>query len=139
MDYDPWEDTLITGGRAFGFRLSYVFSDPERYDIIVFRYPLDESQKFVKRIIGLPGETLEIIDGKVYIDGSEEALEDEFVKETPLGDYGPYEIPQDSYFVLGDNRNNSKDSRVWGVLSKDEILGKVILSYWPKVKFFNSY
>ena len=68
------EDTIMPGDRIIGNRLSYTFSDPQRFDVIIFRYPDDESQLFIKRIIGLPGETVEIIDGRIYIDGSDEPL-----------------------------------------------------------------
>ena len=96
----------------------------------------DESQLFIKRIIGLPGETVEIIDGKVYIDGSEAPLDDSFTPETPTGNYGPYTVPENCYFMLGDNRNNSKDSRFWQntYVERDKILGKAVLKYFPGIK-----
>lgn len=143
------EDTIMTGDRVFGFRLAYGFNqelfgneiskkfkDPERYDIVIFKYPDDESQLFIKRLIGLPGETVEIIDGKVYIDGSETPLEDDFIKDAPRGNFGPYEVPQDCYFMLGDNRNNSKDSRLWDntYVRFDQIVGKAMFRYFPSLK-----
>ena len=130
------EDTIMTGDRIFGNRLAYVFGDPQRFDIVIFRYPDDESQLFIKRIIGLPGETVEIIDGKVYIDGSEAPLDDSFTPETPTGNYGPYTVPENCYFMLGDNRNNSKDSRFWQntFVERDAILGKAVLKYFPGIK-----
>lgn len=138
VDSGSMESTMMTDSRAFGLRFAYWFSEPERYDIVVFKFPDDESQKFVKRIIGLPGETVEIVDGEVYIDGSETPLDDSFVNETPTGDYGPFVVPEDSYFMMGDNRNNSNDSRSWlnKYVSEDKILGKIFLSYWPKIKTF---
>ena len=104
------------------------FPEPERYDIIMFKYPEDESQNFVQRIIGLPGESVDIIAGKVYINGSEEALDDSFIKDAPVGDFGPFEVPEGKYFMMGDNRNNSKDSRFWAnkYVSRDQIVGRVI-------------
>ncbi len=127
------ENTIMTSDRVFGNRLAYSNSDPERYDIVIFRYPDDESQLFIKRVIGLPGETVEIIDGKVYIDGSEEPLDDSFCPETPTGDFGPYVVPEGCYFMLGDNRNHSRDSRYWTntFVSEDAILGKAFFRYWP--------
>ena len=101
---ESMENTIMTGDRIFGNRLAYLLGDPERYDIVIFRYPDDESQLFIKRVIGLPGETVEIIDGKVYIDGSETPLDDSFTPETPTGNYGPYTVPEGCYFMLGDNR-----------------------------------
>ena len=136
---ESMENTIMTGDRIFGNRLAYLLGDPERYDIVIFRYPDDESQLFIKRVIGLPGETVEIIDGKVYIDGSETPLDDSFTPETPTGNYGPYTVPEGCYFMLGDNRNNSRDSRYWEhtFVTRDEILGKAVFRYWPlnKMKF----
>lgn len=130
------EKTIMTGDRFFGNRLAYLFDDPERFDIVVFKYPDDESQLFVKRVIGLPGETVEIKDGKVYINGSETPLDDSFTPETPTGDYGPYVVPEGSYFMLGDNRNHSGDSRFWKqpYVEKEKIVGKAIFRYFPGVK-----
>lgn len=133
---ESMEKTIMTGDRFFGNRLAYLFSDPERFDIVVFKYPDDESQLFVKRVIGLPGETVEIKEGKVYINGSETPLDDSFTPETPIGDYGPYVVPEDSYFMLGDNRNHSGDSRFWKqpYVEKEKIVGKAILRYFPGIK-----
>lgn len=146
---ESMERTIMTGDRIFGFRMSYGINfdffgkhisyktkDPERFDIIIFKYPDDESQLFIKRLIGLPGETVEIRDGKVYIDGAEEPLDDSFVAEIPTGNYGPYTVPEDSYFMLGDNRQNSRDSRFWKntFVSFDEIVGKAIIRYFPSIK-----
>ena len=133
---ESMEQTIMTGDRVFGNRLAYVFGDPERYDIIIFKYPDNEKVLFIKRIIGMPGETVEIKDGKVYINGSKEPLKDSFTPETPVGDYGPYTVPENSYFVLGDNRNYSKDSRFWNnpYVAEDKILGKAVLKYFPGIK-----
>ena len=146
---ESMEKTIMTGDRVFGFRLAYginanIFGnqiskkmkDPERFDIIIFKYPDDESQLFIKRLIGLPGETVEIRDGKVYINGSSKPLDDSFVPETPKGNYGPYVVPEDSYFMLGDNRENSRDSRFWDntFVTFDEIVGKAVVRYFPSIK-----
>ncbi len=133
-------DTIATKSRMIGFRFSYWFKDPKRGDIIIFRYPDDPTGKeiFTKRIIGLPGETVEIVGGTVYIDG--EALEESYLKEEPIkADFGPYTVPEESYFCLGDNRNNSNDSRRWQntYVSRDKILGKAIFSYFPKLKILH--
>ena len=101
------EQTIMTGDRVFGNRLAYKTKDQERFDIVIFKYPDDPSQLFVKRVIGLPGETVNIVDGKVYINDSEEPLDDSFCPETPQGSFGPYEVPEGCYFMLGDNRNHS--------------------------------
>ena len=149
------EKTIMTGDRIFGFRLAYginidffghnytkKFRDPERFDIVIFKYPDDERTLYIKRVIGLPGEKVQILDGKVYINDSEEPLDDSFCPETPLSDGdGVYQVPEDSYFMMGDNRNLSRDSRFWinKYVSRDKILGKAVLRYWPlnKIKLLN--
>lgn len=127
------EQTIMTGDRVFGNRLAYKTKDPERFDIVIFKYPDDPSQLFVKRVIGLPGETVNIVDGKVYINDSEEPLDDSFCPETPQGSFGPYEVPEGCYFMLGDNRNHSMDSRYWmnTFVEKDAIEAEVAIRYWP--------
>ena len=132
------ENTIMTGDRVFGFRLAYLFSDPQRGDIVIFKYPDDESENFIKRIIGLPGETLEIKEGVVYIDG--EPLDEPYLKETPMPEnLGPYEIPEGYYFMMGDNRNNSKDSRRWNntYVARDKNLAKAVWRYWKGFKIFH--
>ena len=133
---ESMEDTIMTGDRIFGNRLAYIHKDPQRFDIVIFKYPDDETQLFIKRVIGLPGETVEIRDGKVYIDGSETPLDDSFTPEPPQGDWGPEVVPEGSYFMLGDNRNRSKDSRFWTntFVKKEKILGKAVLRYFPSPK-----
>lgn len=133
---ESMEQTIMTGDRVFGNRLAYLFEKPKRFDIVIFKYPDHEKELFIKRIIGLPGETVEIKDGKVYIDGSEEPLDDSFTPEKPLGDYGPYVVPENSYFMLGDNRNYSKDSRFWNnpYVAEEKILGKAVIRYFPGIK-----
>lgn len=133
---ESMEQTIMTGDRVFGNRLAYLFEKPKRFDIVIFKYPDHEKELFIKRIIGLPGETVEIKDGKVYIDGSEEPLDDSFTPEEPLGDYGPYVVPENSYFMLGDNRNYSKDSRFWNnpYVAEEKILGKAVIRYFPGIK-----
>lgn len=135
---ESMEQTIMTNDRIFGFRLAYKFADPERYDTVIFKYPDDPEQKelFIKRVIGLPGETVEIREGKVYIDGAEKPLRDDFCPEDPLGDFGPYTVPEESYFMLGDNRNYSKDSRFWEIkyVREDQIVGKALIRYFPSIK-----
>lgn len=134
---ESMENTIMTGDRIIGNRLAYKTGIPQRYDIIIFKYPDDESVLYIKRIIGLPGETVTILNGKVYINGSEEPLDDSFTPETPLGDFGPYTVPGNSYFVLGDNRNYSFDSRYWEntFVREDQILGKAAFCYFPFSRF----
>lgn len=134
---ESMENTIMIGDRIIGNRLAYKTGIPQRYDIIIFKYPDDESVLYIKRIIGLPAETVTILDGKVYINGSSEPLDDSFTPETPMGDFGPYTVPGDSYFVLGDNRNYSFDSRYWEntYVREDQILGKASFCYFPFNRF----
>lgn len=135
------EPTIHEKSRMIGFRLSYIFSEPKRGDIIIFKYPDDEKQNFVKRVIGLPGEYVEVKNGIVYI--NDEPLEESYVyfiggSPDKKGDFAKTLVPKGSYFVLGDNRNNSKDSRFWTTshfVKEDEILGKAVFSYYPSLYF----
>lgn len=127
------ETTIMTGDRVFGYRLAYREEKPQRGDIVIFKYPDNENELFIKRIIGLPGEKVEIIDGLVYINDSEEPLEEPYLNVIPVGSYGPYEVPEDHYFMLGDNRNESKDSRLWKnpYVEEKKILAKAVFRYFP--------
>lgn len=133
------ENTIMPKDRFIANRLAYINDNPDRGDIVVFKYPDDESVLYVKRVIGLPGDYVEIIDGKVYINNSEEPLIEEYIKEEMYGTYGPYTVPEDCYFMLGDNRNNSLDSRFWEntFVEKEKILGKVIFKYYKGFKLYN--
>ena len=122
---------LESGDVVLMNRLPGVLFGPGRFDLVVFER--EDKKTNVKRVIGLPGETVTIRDGKVYINDSTEPLRDDFCPETPVGDFGPYEVPEGCYFMLGDNRNVSKDSRYWlnPYVEKDKIIGKAFLRYWP--------
>lgn len=129
-------DTIQLNDRIIGSRLSYINSTPERGDIVVFPFPDNENVIYIKRVIGLPGETIEVKDGRVYINGSDTPLEEPYLKEEYLvgsKDFGPYTVPEGSYFMLGDHRNNSADSRVWNntCVQKDKIIGKALFIYYP--------
>ncbi len=115
--------------------ITYRFHNPQRGDVVVFKYPNDTSQRYIKRIIGLPGETIEIKNGKVAIFNKEgNQLLDESTYLTPLiltaGDM-QITLAEDKYFVLGDNRIASSDSRSWGLLPREDIIGRVFLRAWP--------
>ena len=172
------ENTIQKGDRLFGSRLNYLFSDPKRGDIIVFRYPVNEAVRkaakeagvkvskadsaktnYIKRLIGLPGETVEISNSTVTItrtDGTSFVLEEPYLKEEwkIANDGFVFEIPEDSYLMMGDNRNNSSDCRYWAYkaletfseyglsisredawalsfVKKNQILGKAYVRYWP--------
>lgn len=136
-------NTIQLNDRIIASRLAYVKNDPERYDVILFHFPDNEEEIYVKRVIGLPGETVEIVNGVVYVtktDGETVQLDDSFVTNCePEGDFGPYTVPENSYFMLGDNRNDSRDSREWNnkFVSKDKILGKVMFRYYPGFEQIN--
>jgi signal peptidase I len=124
------ENTLQVGDMIFVNRFLYLFKSPQRGDVVVFKYPENPNQDFVKRLIGLSGDTVVILDGKVLINGT--ALDEPYIKESSVDDYGPVVVPADSYLMLGDNRNNSRDSRYWGFLPKSLVKGKAFLIYWSK-------
>ena len=174
------KNTIGEGDRIIASRLAYINSDPERYDIILFYFPDDESQIFVKRVIGLPGETVTIVDGSAFItdkDGNTYETDQSFITNgDPIGDYGPFYIPEKGetittdgvfcyaengmrvgysqfidkycdisasgeytvaenlYFCMGDNRNESLDSRFWDntYVAENKILGEAKFKYYPK-------
>lgn len=110
-------------------KLGYRLHEPQRGDIIVFRDPRNPDRKLIKRVIGLPGETLDIKQGQIFI--NEQPLDELYIRNPGHYSMPPTPIPPDQYFVLGDNRNNSSDSHNWGTLPIGEIIGKAWLSYWP--------
>jgi signal peptidase I len=114
-------------------KASYFFSDPQRGDVIVFDPPFDSPHPFIKRVIGLPGETVEIKDGKVSINGT--ALDEEYIMSPPNYTMPAIEVPENEYFVLGDNRNNSNDSHYGWAVPRDNIIGKAWFRYWPLSKW----
>ncbi|MDQ0153264.1 signal peptidase I [Moryella indoligenes] len=132
------ENTIMTGDRVIGSRLSYkFFGDPKRGDIIIFRWPDNEKILFVKRIIGLPGDTVEIRDGAVYLNGSETALEEPYLREPMIAEPDmSFTVPENAYFCMGDNRNESMDARYWKntFVYRDKILAKVLFRYWPGIR-----
>ncbi|MCR5743724.1 MAG: signal peptidase I [Lachnospiraceae bacterium] len=131
-------DTIQLKDRIIGSRLSYIFSEPERGDIVIFYYPGDEKHKtiYIKRLVGLPGDTIEVRDNKIYLNGSETPLDEPYLSDTYLSggsfaNYGPYTIPEGEYFMMGDHRNGSSDSRNWGTVSREDIMGKALFIYFP--------
>ena len=129
------ETTIPAGSRIMGLRLYYDFKEPERGDIVIFKYPDDESVDYLKRIIGLPGETVQVKDGYVYING--EKLESDIYGKEVMQSAGiaaePITLGDDEYFVLGDNRNNSSDSRdpSVGILKRKDLLGRAWVRIYP--------
>lgn len=131
------ETTVMTGDRVICSRFDYWFGDPQRYDIVIFDFYQNGShENYFKRIIGLPGEKVEIKDGKVYIDDASEPLIDSFTNGVPVGNFGPFYVPENQYFVLGDNRNNSVDSKAWDYpyVYREDIKGKARFVYFPNFK-----
>lgn len=134
---DSMVPTLNIGDRLVIEKVSYRFKEPTNGDIIVFQPPdilqqqgYSKDQAFIKRIIGLPGQTIDIKKGRVFI--GDRPLEEDYIAELP--DYfwqGPVTIPEDQYFVMGDNRNNSNDSHIWGFLPKENIIGRAVFRFWP--------
>jgi signal peptidase I len=126
------ETTIMTGDKVLTYRLAYLLSDPKRGDIIVFPFPDNEKEDYIKRIIGLPGDSVEGRKGIVYINGDpidEPYLSDE--NKNASGDFGPYKVPKNSYFMMGDNRNVSEDSRFWDnkFVKRNKIIGKAFFKY----------
>ena len=129
--------TLQIDDRLVIEKISYYFNEPKRGDIIVFRAPqkaLDAANvqgkaAYIKRVIGLPGETVEVKEGKVFIDGK--ALQEDYIQAPPDYILEAEVVPADEYLVLGDNRNKSSDGHVWGFLSKDAIIGRAAVRFWP--------
>lgn len=130
------KNTIMEKDRLIGFRLAYLFSEPERGDIVIFKFPDNESQNYVKRVIGTPGDLVQIKEGHVYING--ELLEEDYLSE-PMAvseTEETYVVPEGYYFMLGDNRNYSLDSRYWknAYVAKDKILAKVVFRYFDGSK-----
>lgn len=127
------EPTLVPGERVLVAKFLYRFSEPHRGDIVVFRYPIDNRKNLIKRVVGLPGEKIEITQGRVFVNG--EPLVGELFQRTyyDIGYYGQgaHVVPKGHYFVLGDNSENSDDSRFWGYVPRKNILGRAFLVYWP--------
>ena len=128
------------GDRLIINRLSYLFEDPKRGDIVMFAYPDNEKKNYLKRIIGLPGEKLEIREGLIYINDRKTPLSENYLNDEPNGDFGPYNVPEGCYFMLGDNRDNSLDARKWKnkYVKKEKIVGKAWLKYYPRLTLLHS-
>ena len=127
--YSSMEPNLHSGQRLVINKVVYKLHEPERGDIIVFHNPNNPNEDFIKRIIGLPGETIEIKDGVVYISGLR--LDEPYIKDPSSRPFPEQKISEDSYFVLGDNRNNSTDSRAGWTVFRQDIVGQAWLSTWP--------
>jgi signal peptidase I len=109
-------------------KLTYMLGDPKRGDVVVFNYPLATERDFIKRVIGLPGETVVVTDGRVLVNGT--ALDEPYISAPPNYE-NTWELGPDEFFVLGDNRNSSSDSHSWGPLGRQYLIGRAIFVYWP--------
>ena len=138
-------DHILVSKFLYGVKLPFVdkivipVTDPKRGDIIVFKYPLDPSMDYIKRVVGVPGDVIEVVDKQLYRNGKAVTMEPyvQFVDprifwgaESPRDNMGPVTVPEDSYFVMGDNRDNSQDSRFWGFVPRRAIKGKAFVIYW---------
>lgn len=128
--------TLTNEERIFinKFTYHYGLGNIERSDMVVFWYPLDTSKSYIKRIIGIPGDLVRIVSGQVFVNG--QALEEDYVPDQYRDriSWGPERVPPDKYFVLGDHRSSSNDSRAWGFVDRKYIYGKAVFAYWPLAK-----
>ena len=161
------ENTIMAGSRVIGSRLHYKFSEPERGDVAIFVWGwqcptcnvMGEGEKpdtcprcggsvgkrgqtiyYVKRVIGVPGDVIDIIDDQIYLNGSETPLEEPYIaEEMNQGETYHFEVPEGCYFMMGDNRNYSMDARYWRnpYISKDKMIAKVLVEYFPTPKIIN--
>jgi len=137
VDGESMAPTLHSGERLIVTKIVYLWGEPQRGDIVIFH--ATQTRDYIKRVIGLPGETVEIRDDRLYINGEEvpEPYLEEYRRKTNEAglklteDYGPEIVPEGAYFVLGDNRRNSQDSRMIGMIPKEQIVGRADLVFWP--------
>jgi signal peptidase I len=142
-------DTLLPGDRVLVNRLMYHFRDPQRGDVVVFTWPVNRKYVFIKRIIGVPGDTISLTDGQVYVNGAR--IDEPYVRTVhgvpvptepapatagttmsqPWSLQQPYKVPEGKYFMMGDNRIESDDSRDWGPVPADDLIGESFMIYWP--------
>jgi len=133
---DSMIPTLQLGDRLVVEKVSYRFRSPAKGDIVVFEPPsqlqiqgYSKDQAFIKRVIGESGQTVSVANGKVYI--NQKPLTEDYIAEPPNYRWSPHQVPEDQVFVMGDNRNNSNDSHIWGFLPKQNIIGRAWFRFWP--------
>lgn len=127
------KNTINEGDKVIGFRLAYLFDEPERGEIVMFDAPDKEDTIYIKRVVGIPGDVIKIEENKLYVNGK---LQEEPYIKAWTNSYGTFEIKlgDDEYFMMGDNRNNSNDSRVYGPVDGDTIIAKALFRYSPSLK-----
>jgi len=123
------ESTLHNKERLIANKIGYRLESPKQGEIIIFRPPLDTKRNYIKRVIGVPGDKVEIVNGKVYV--NDEALNESYVEHKSYENMPVVTVPENSYFVLGDNRPNSSDSRYWGFVPRKNVVGKAWAVFWP--------
>jgi len=125
------KDTLLEHDLLIANKLSYKLlgAEPQRGDVMIFKPPHEPKKDYIKRVIGLPGDLVEVSDGTVYING--EPLPEDYIKEPPLENMEPMVVPEGEYFMMGDNRNHSLDSRKWGTVKLNKFEGKALFIFWP--------
>ena len=129
VDGASMEPGLHTDEFVLVDKAAYLFQSPQRGDVIVFHYPINPSQDFIKRVIGLPGDTIQTTSSEVIVDG--QVLHEPYISEAANSGDNTTKLGANQFFVMGDNRDNSYDSRYWGPLDKSYIIGKAIVVYWP--------
>ena len=123
------EPSLHSREKIIVNKMIYRLKEPVVGDVIVFTYPLDPGRDFIKRVVGIPGDKIEIREGYLFRNGKK--MPEEFVKEYVFGSYGPIRVPKGKLCVMGDNRNNSHDSRAWGLLDRSRVKGRAEAKFWP--------
>lgn len=129
VDGSSMQPGLENGQRLIVLKTAYTFGEPQRGDIIIIHPPVAPHKQWVKRLIGMPGDTVEVKDGTVFINGI--PLDEPYIKDEPEYRFGPYTVPEGNYFVMGDDRNNSTDSHYGWTVTRDNIVGEVWLRIWP--------
>jgi signal peptidase I len=129
VDGASMEPGLHTDEFVIVDKMSYLFQSPQRGDVIVFHYPVDTRKDFIKRIIGLPGDTIHVTSNSVIVDG--QILHEPYISHPSNFENNTWKLGRDQFFVMGDNRENSLDSRSWGLLDRSYIIGKAVAVYWP--------
>jgi signal peptidase I len=132
VDGASMEPTLESGEFVIVNKLAYTVGQPRRGDVIVFHFPRDPQQEYIKRVIGLPGDRVVVKGGRVSV--NEQQLEEDYIAASPAYE-STWDVPPDSLFVLGDNRNNSSDSHNWGTVPLDYVVGKAFFVYWPPTEW----
>jgi signal peptidase I len=132
VDGASMQPTLETGEFVIVNKLAYMLGNPQVGDVIVFHFPRDPEQEYIKRVIGLPGDKVAVMDGQVSVNG--QPLDEDYIAAPPAYE-STWTVPPESLFVLGDNRNNSSDSHNWGPVPLDYVVGKAVFVYWPPTRW----